>query len=130
MGILAVIVAAIVGFAVGAVWYMALSKPWVEDTGLEVDEKGQPVNQSATPFIMAGIAMLLVSGMMRHTFTMSGIDAPVEGVISGLGIGLFFISPWIMMNNGFGGRPFKLTLIDGGYATIGCAIIGTILTLF
>jgi len=27
-------------------------------------------------------------------------------------------------------RPFKLTLIDGGYATFGCAIIGAILTAF
>jgi len=34
------------------------------------------------------------------------------------------------INNAYGGRPFKLTLIDGGYATIGCAIIGFILVLF
>ena len=46
------------------------------------------------------------------------------------GIGLFFISPWIMINNGYGGRPFKLTLIDGGYATLGCAAIGLVLGLF
>jgi hypothetical protein len=32
-----------------------------------------------------------------------------------------------MTNNGFGGKPFRLTIIDGGYAIIGCAIIGAIL---
>lgn len=130
MGILSVIVAAIAGFAFGAVWYMSLQKPWVEASGIEVDEKGQPVDASVTPYVLAGIAMLLVAGMMRHTFALSGIDTAMKGLVSGLGIGLFFISPWIMINNGYGHRPFKLTLIDGGYATFGCAIMGLILTLF
>jgi len=35
-----------------------------------------------------------------------------------------------MINNAYGDRPFKLTLIDGGYATLGCAVIGAVLTLF
>ena len=52
------------------------------------------------------------------------------GTIAGLGIGLFFISPWTMINNAYGMRPFKLTLIDGGYSTIGCGLIGLVLSLF
>lgn len=130
MGFLSVIIAAAVGFGVGAVWYMTLSKPWVEAVGLEVDAEGRPVNASATPFILAGIAMILVAGMMRHTFALSGIDTAGKGLLSGLGIGLFFISPWIMINNGYAQRPFKLTLIDGGYATLGCAAMGLVLGLF
>jgi hypothetical protein len=125
-----VILAAVAGFAFGAVWYMKLSKPWVEATGIEVDADGNPVDQSAMPFIMAGVAMLLVAGMMRHVFALGGIETIDKGLISGLGIGLFFISPWIMINNGYGGRPFKLTLIDGGYATFGCALMGAVLTVF
>ena len=130
MGPLSVIVAAIAGFAFGAVWYMALAKPWMEAAGIKTGPDGRPENESALPYIMAGLAMILVSGMMRHSFALSGIDTLGKGAISGLGVGLFFISPWIMINNAYGGRPFKLTLIDGGYATFGCAIIGAILTLF
>ena len=125
-----VFLAAVAGFAFGAAWYMKLSKPWVEAAGIEVDADGNPVDQSAMPFIMAGVAMLLVAGMMRHVFALAGIEAIDKGLISGLGIGLFFISPWIMINNGYGGRPFKLTLIDGGYATFGCALMGAVLTVF
>jgi len=125
-----VFLAAVAGFAFGAVWYMKLSKPWVEAAGIEVDADGNPVDQSAMPFIMAGVAMLLVAGMMRHVFALAGIETIDKGLISGLGIGLFFISPWIMINNGYGGRPFKLTLIDGGYATFGCALMGAVLTVF
>lgn len=35
-----------------------------------------------------------------------------------------------MINNAYGQRPFKLTLIDGGYAIFGCAVIGLVLGLF
>ena len=100
MEFLAVVVAAVAGFAFGAVWYMTLQKPWVEASGIQVDENGQPVNASATPFIMAGIAMLLAARMMRHTFPLSEIDTPMKGLPSGLGLRLFFISPSIMINNG------------------------------
>ena len=130
MELINVIVAAAAGFGFGAMWYMKLAGPWTEAAGIEVDENGRPVGESATPYIMAAIAMLLVAGMMRHVFSLAGIDTIAKGFMSGLGIGLFFISPWIMINNAYGGRPFRLTLIDGGYATFGCAIIGLVLALF
>lgn len=110
---------------------MTLAKQWMAASGVEVGADGQPKNSSdPKPYIMSAVSALIVAGMMRHVFEMGNVETLWEGFHSGLGIGLFFISPWIMMNNGFGGRPFKLTLIDGGYATIGCAIIGLILTLF
>jgi len=130
MEFLTVIVAAAAGFAVGAVWYMALAAPWMTAAGIKRMPDGRPENSSALPFVLAGIAMVLVAGMMRHTFALSGIDSAGAGLVSGLGIGLFFISPWIMINNAYARRPFRLTLIDGGYATIGCAVIGLVLTLF
>ena len=130
MGFFAVLAAAVAGFAFGAVWYMALAQPWMAAAGIKQDANGRPENDGPLPYIMAFIAMLLVSGMMRHTFALSGIETPMKGLVSGLGVGLFFITPWIMINNGYGGRPFRLTLIDGGYATFGCAVIGLVLALF
>lgn len=130
MGYLSVIVAAIAGFAFGAVWYMTLSKPWMEASGIKVGNDGRPEGGSPVPFVLSGIAMLLVAGMMRHTFALADITTSGKGLVSGLGIGLFFISPWIMINNAYGMRPFKLTVIDAGYATFGCAIMGAVLMLF
>jgi len=34
-----------------------------------------------------------------------------------------------MINNAYTMRPFRLTVIDGGYAIIGCGLIGLVLTL-
>ena len=131
MEIINVFVAAIGGWAFGAVWYMTLSKPWMEASGVEVGEDGNPVNSSdPTPYILSMVAMIIVAGMMRHIFGMAGIETVGKGLLAGLGIGLFFISPWIMINNAYGGRPFRLTIIDGGYATFGCGVSGAILALF
>jgi len=130
MEIVYVLAAAAAGWVFGAIWYMSLSKPWVEAVGIEVDENGKPKDQSPLPFVLSFIAMIIVAGMMRHAFAMAGVDTVMKGLVSGLGVGLFFISPWIMINNAYGSRPFKLTLIDGGYATFGCAVMGAVLNLF
>lgn len=130
MGFLSVIVAAAAAWIFGAVYYMALAKPWVEAAGIPLDENGKPAGGATPlPFILSAICMLLVAGMMRHIFFRSGIETVGAGLVSGLGIGLFFIAPWIMINNAYGMRPFRLTLIDGGYAVAGCAIIGAVLTM-
>lgn len=130
MGILSVIVAAVAAFAFGAAYYMVLSKPWMEAAGIKVGDDGQPVNSgNPTPYIVSFICILLVAGMMRHTFALSGIDTVGKGFQSGLGIGLFFITPWIFINTGYSDRPWKLAVIDGGYATASGAIIGTVLML-
>lgn len=131
MGMISVLLAALGGFAFGAVWYMRLAKPWMAASGVEVGEDGRPANGAAPlPYIISGICMIVVAGMMRHMFAMAGIDGAVKGLVSGLGVGLFFIAPWVAMNYGYAGRPRNLTLIDGGYAIFGCAIIGLILGAF
>ncbi|WP_264211753.1 DUF1761 domain-containing protein [Leisingera thetidis] len=131
MEFLNVIAAAAAAFALGAGYYGALAKPWVEASGVECDETGRPKGgQSPVIFALAFVLQLIVAGMMRHVFTLSGIDTLGAGLIGGAGIGLFFISPWIALNNMYGMRPVKLTLIDGGYATLACAAAGLVLTLF
>ena len=131
MEYLNVVAAAVASYVLGALWYMALAKPWMAAAGIRADENGRPESgMGPVTYLLALIAALLVAGMMRHVFAMAGISTPAKGAISGLGLGLFVASPWIMINNAFGGRPFSLTLIDGGYATFGCALIGLVLTAF
>ena len=130
MGILAVLAAAVATFVFGAIYYMVLSKPWMAASGVPVGDDGNPVNSSSPlPYIVSLVMILLVAGMMRHTFALSGIDTVGKGLVSGLGIGAFFITPWIFVNVGYSARPWALALIDGGYATLGCGIMGTVLLL-
>ncbi len=131
MEVLNVLAAAAASWVFGAIWYMTLSKPWLKVSGVRLDANGKPNgNGSPLPFVLSAVCMILVAGMMRHIFQMSGVVTVGAGLVSGLGIGLFFIAPWTMINNAYGMRPFMLTVIDGGYAIIGCAIIGAVLTAF
>ena len=131
MEYLNVIAAAIASYLLGAVWYMVWSRQWMEAAGIEADENGRPKSgMGPVTYLLAFLAALMVAGMMRHIFAQAGITGVAKGGLSGLGMGLFIASPWIMLNNAFGGRPFRLTVIDGGYATFGCALIGIVLSLF
>ena len=131
MEILSILVAAVASYAFGAVWYMALARPWMAAAGIEADANGHPANAAgAMPYVTAFLCAVLVAGMMRHAFSLSGIDTAGKGLMAGLGIGLFLAAPWLVTNYSFAGRPRALMLIDGGYATIGCTLMGLVLTLF
>jgi len=131
MELLNVIVAGIAAFAVGAVWYMRLSAQWVAASGVVTDDTGEPANRSdPLPYITGLLGAIICAGMMRHVFELSNIDTIGKGLISGLGIGLFLVTPWIATFYMFAGRARSLILIDGGYATLGCTAMGIVLTLF
>lgn len=131
MGLIAVIAAAAASWVYGALHYMTLSKPWMEAAGIPRDADGKPQgNGSPLPFVLSALAMLVVAGFMRHIFAMSGVESAGAGLLSGLGVGAFFIAPWIMINNAYGMKPAMLTVIDGGYAVVGCGLIGLVLGLF
>ena len=131
MEFVAVIVATLAAYGFGAFWYFRMSKPWIKAAGIALDATGKPQgNGNPMPFIMGFLCILVVAGMMRHVFVMSGLNSVLEGLMGGFGIGAFFIAPWTMINNAYPGRPFLLTIIDGAYAIIGCTLMGVVLALF
>jgi hypothetical protein len=133
MALLSILLAAAASYAFGAIWYMALAKPWmaaadVTDDMIKNGRDGQGSGPMA--YVIAFVCAIVVAGMMRHTFAASGIEGAATGLIAGLGIGLFMVAPWIATNYAFSMRPRALVLIDGGYAAIGSAIMGLVLGLF
>lgn len=131
MGLFSVLAAAAASFCFGAVWYMVLSGPWMAASGVPQDADGKPFNASnPRPYILSAVSAVLVAWMMRHVLAASDVTSVSGGAIAGFGIGAFLIVPWMMMNNEFGGKPLQLTVIDGGYAVIGCTLMGTVLMLF
>lgn len=131
MDYIGIFAAAAAGFALGAIWYGVLASPWVKASGVECGPDGKPKGgMSPVIFIISFLIQLIVAGMMRHVFALSGIDTLGAGLLAGAGVGAFFISPWIALNNMYAMRPITLTAIDAGYATLACSAIGLVLTLF
>ena len=53
---------------------------------------------------------VLAAAMMQYLFEISAIDSLGRGLLAGLGIGLFIVSPWIATFYSFGARPRKLRI--------------------
>lgn len=127
MELMIVIAAAIAAWVAGAIWYMMLAGPWIRVSGVQVDNSGKPANGSAKPYLISGVAMLVISLMMNHFWHMAGISSITAGLFNGLGIGALIVAPWMLINNSYVQRPLMLTLIDGGYAVLACGVMGLIL---
>jgi Protein of unknown function (DUF1761) len=110
-------VAAIASFAFGAVWYMALSKPWMAAAGLSEEKIKQ--DPSPTPFIIAFIAQLfmawMLAGLLLH-MAKAGLPANLRnGLITALFVWAGFVMTTLIVNHRFQKQPWSLTLIDGGH---------------
>lgn len=130
MNILAIVVAAVAGFAFGAVYYMSLSRQWLAAVGrTKEDIAGK---RSATPFIISIVALVVMAWVLAGTVGHLGPGQVTlkNGIISGLFIWVGFVATTIAVNNAFGGRKPMLSVIDGihwlGVLVIQGAIIGAL----
>jgi hypothetical protein len=128
MEVVNVLVAGAAAWVFGAVWYMALSKPWMAANGLTEDRIR--ASASPLPYIVSLVMSVVVAGMTRHILASAGITTLGGGFMVGAGLGLFVALPWMVNNVLFSFRDKSLIWIDGGYPVIGCTIIGVVLMLF
>lgn len=128
MEVVNVLVAGAAAWVFGAVWYMALSKPWMAANGLTEDRIR--ASASPLPYIVSLVMSIVVAGMTRHILASAGITTLGGGFMVGAGLGLFVALPWMVNNVLFSFRDKSLIWIDGGYPVIGCTIIGVVLMLF
>jgi len=130
MNYLAVIVAAIVGFAFGGLYYNVLAKQWLAAIGFT--KASVKKNSSKAPFIIAIVADLIMAwvlaGLIGHLGP--GQVTTRNGIISGAFVWLGFVVTTIAVNNGFGMRKHMLTAIDSGHWLGVLLIMGAIIGAF
>ena len=126
MGVLSVVAAAAAAWVFGAIWYGFIGKQWMEASGLteETIDRKDPI-----PYVVSFVCALLVAGMMRHILASTGGHTGFSGMLTGLGLGLFVVAPWIATNVMFSQRSRSLIWMDGVYPVVGCALMGLILTI-
>lgn len=126
---LAVIVAALASFFVGWPWYMTFGKHWAVALGKDPDKPPPP---HAKPFIVLGVSLLVMAwvlaGLIGHLG--AGQVTVWNGVISGLFVWLGFVVTTMATNYTFQGRPYTLTLIDGGHFLLVLIVQGAIIGWF
>lgn len=130
---LAILAAAVASYIFGAIWYMALSKPWMAALGkTEADIKGPDGKGSAAPFVIAFVAQLVMAyvlgGLIGHLG--AGQVTPWNGLLSAFFVWIGFVLTTLVTNHGFQGSKRMLTVIDGVHWLGVLLIQGLVIGLF
>jgi len=123
----AVVIAGIVGYAAGALWYWGWSKPWMEAQGFTLES--MKANQSPVPYLLAFVANLVMALMLAGVIGHLGIGEVTirNGVISAAAVWLGFVATTQTVNYRFGKRPLKLLLIDSGHWLVVLLLQGAVI---
>jgi uncharacterized protein DUF1761 len=134
MNYLAVVIAAVVAWLVGAVWYGALVAHWVDALGTTMEQfKARQAaltgSAKALPFVLAFVADLIMAWMLAGVLGHLGPGQVTlrNGIISGAFLWFGFVLTAMAVNNAFAGRKYKLTAIDAGHWLAVLAVMGAII---
>ena len=121
---LAILAASVSAFVIGGLWYGPLfGKAWMDVTGI-TEEMMAARNQVK----IFGFAFVLNVIMAVNLAMFIGPEADIVfGAIAGFFTGAFWVSAMLGVFFLFEGRPLKLFVINGGYATVALTVMGTIL---
>ena len=112
---LAVLVAAVAGFAFGSLWYGLLGKAWLAALGKTKEDIER--EKSPVPFVFAVLAQfviaIMIAALLGHIAEYD-MNAP-NGVLTALIIWFGFVVTTMTVNYSFQGARPMLTLIDAGH---------------
>ncbi len=122
----AVLVAAIVKFVLGAVWYspVAFLKPWMAATGVTRESMKAAMPKA---IIADAVGALIMAWVLAHAVYFAG----AHSIAQGAGVGFFnwlgFIAVTMLPATIYENRPIRLFRINSTYLLIALVIMGAIL---
>ena len=124
---LAVLVAVILQFGIGFLWYGRLfENAWMEAVGLDlatIDADPAGAEEWITNIFSAAVSMYVLAWL----FVKMGVDSLLKGAGYGLLIGFSFVLLSIMTSGMFAKDPYGLAWITGGFTTFGLTVGGAVL---
>jgi Protein of unknown function (DUF1761) len=125
----AVLVAGVLGFGLGGVWYRLLAEPWKTAHNFTTEQIRAHHGKSAapTPLIIALVADLIMAWMLAGLIGHLGEITVKNGMISALFVWFGFVVTTLAVNNTFGMRSPKLILIDGGHWLAALLLMGAVI---
>ncbi|MCU0341680.1 MAG: DUF1761 domain-containing protein [Spirosomaceae bacterium] len=123
---LAVLAAAVATFILGAIWYVSMSGPWMELTGL-TEEKIQSGGGDMSAMAISFITYVLGAYAMALLFKSMNISTLQTGAMTGALIGAFLVGGNIFTNNAYEMKPIGLSILNAGFSAVSCTAMGAIL---
>ena len=125
---LAVIVATVASWALGAGWYMVFAKQWLTSIG---KTREQINSKDFTPYIWSVVVQLVMAYFIALiTPTLFGATNVTNGLLAGAHMWLGFVITSMIQNHRYEGAPWSRTLIDGGYMLAVLLVQGLVIGLF
>ena len=121
----AVLVAAVVGYAIGAVWYAppVFGKRWLAALGKSKDQLGDPFKPMVVQFFLA----LVVAAVLAAVVVRFGAVTWIEGAAIGFVLSVGLVSTSLLTAWMFGGFDMKLYRLQVGCKVVQFTAMGAIL---
>jgi len=123
----AVIVAAVVFFAIGAGWYTMLADPWMAGIGKSMEQLAKDGAGSPVPMVIGFVAILVMCYTLNSLLNKLGETTAGGGAMTAALLALGLVGANIALNYGFEMRGIVLWLINSGYALVGLVVAGAII---
>lgn len=122
---LAVLVAFVLQFAIGFLWYGPLfGDPWMNMVGLDMDSMN---GAAAGPWITNIVASAATMLMLAWILTRVNGDTLLKGACYGFFLGFTLTLLPVMRDNMFAGFPYGLAWITAGFTVTGLTLGGALL---
>jgi hypothetical protein len=121
-----VLLAALVYFGIGAVWYSPalFAKQWAKALGRQAGDMGTDPTQAMIVTALTMLVLVMVEAYFVHA---TGTMGMWRGAYLGAKLWLGFVATTAFVNNSFQSGSKKLYLIDQGYHLVGIVVAGAIL---
>jgi hypothetical protein len=110
---IAIVIAAIVAFLFGALYYGVLGRLWMKAARIRPEEAKMSPLLFIVSFLSELVMAWVLAGIIGHLGT--GQVTPWNGVVSGFLVWLGFIATTTAVNQRYQGFGWDLTLIDAGH---------------
>lgn len=129
---LAVIVAAVVAYAVGAVWHspVGFGKQWMRMMGLNEESKKSMPLTAPQAMSIGFVVTLLVAYVLAQFIVLTGADSLETAVQLGFWIWLGFLAPTLANGWLWEGKQLKLFAFNAAYALVNIEVMALVLGLW
>lgn len=123
---LAVVMAALAYFVLGALWYTdaLMGRQYRAALGIDADSQGTP---EVGPLVVNFVGWLVAALALGLIAVAIGADGFVDGLVLGLVVGVGAVLTQVLVTSGYEGRGNALLKVNAPYVLIGYAVMGVIL---
>ena len=131
INILAVLVAGVVFFVLGGLWYAVIfAKPVQKAMNFNAEQEAAAKAIFPRNLGIHFVSGLLMSYMMAHTLNYFDVQTAMTGVHAGAGLWLGFVFPFSWVETAFEQRSSSMFWINSANSLVSLVVVGVILALW